>query len=67
MISTPQTLTNIEIRKMKLTIFTFLLILCLNHLSAQTAILTKHETQFQSAKTYNNPIYDVKDFKIAFT
>lgn len=51
---------------MKQTIFTFLLFLGLNHLSAQTPIWAKLEIQFQSSKTYNNPIYDVKDFKITF-
>ena len=53
--------------KMKQTIFTLLLFLGLSHLYAQTPIWTKHEIRFQSSKTYDNPIYDVKDFKITFT
>jgi hypothetical protein len=52
---------------MKKAILIFILILGVNNLFAQTPIWTKHEIQFQSSKTYNNPIYDVKDFKIAFT
>lgn len=53
--------------KLKQTIFTLLLFLGLSHLCAQTPIWTKHEIRFQSSKTYDNPIYDVKDFKITFT
>jgi hypothetical protein len=34
---------------------------------AQTPIWSKHEVPFQSSKTYDNPIYDVKEFKITFT
>ena len=52
---------------MKKTIFTLLLAAFILPLFAQTPVWTKHEIQFQSAKTYDNPIYDVKDFKITFT
>jgi hypothetical protein len=52
---------------MKQSILTLILILITGILSAQTQIWTKHEILFQSSKTYDNPIYDVKDFKITFT
>ena len=52
---------------MKKTIFTLLLLIFFVPLFAQTPVWTKHEIQFQSSKTYDNPIYDVKDFKIVFT
>ncbi len=52
---------------MKQSILTLILIFVTGILSAQTPIWTKHEIQFQSSKTYDNPIYDVKDFKITFT
>jgi hypothetical protein len=50
--------------KKLLTIF-----LCFNLLNvyAQTAIWTKHEIGFESSKQYDNPIYEVKDFRIFFT
>lgn len=51
---------------MKKTIFTLLLVIFILPLFAQTLVWTKHEIQFQSSKKYNNPIYDVKDFKITF-
>ncbi len=34
---------------------------------AQTAIWTRHEIGFESAKLYNNPLYEVKDFKVKLT
>lgn len=46
---------------------TFVLILVAVILSAQTPVWTKHEIRLQSSKTYNNPIYDVRDFKAIFT
>ncbi|MCA1760548.1 MAG: DUF4038 domain-containing protein, partial [Bacteroidales bacterium] len=52
---------------MKQSVFTIFLILVTGILSAQTPIWTKHEIRFQSSKTYDNPIYDVKDIKITFT
>jgi hypothetical protein len=52
---------------MKQSILALILILITGILSAQTQIWTKHEIRFQSSKTYDNPIYDVKDFKITFT
>jgi hypothetical protein len=52
---------------MKQSILTLILILITGILSAQTQIWSKHEIRFQSSKTYDNPIYDVKDFKITFT
>lgn len=52
---------------MKMTILSMLLILVSGCLFAQSHIWSKHEIQFQSSKTYNNPIYDVRDFKIKFT
>lgn len=36
-------------------------------LFAQASIWVKLEIRFQSSKTYNNPIYDVKEFRITFT
>ncbi len=36
-------------------------------LLAQTPVWTKHEIQFKSTKTYDNPIYNVRDFKIVFS
>lgn len=33
---------------------------------SQTPIWAKHEIQFQSSKSYDNPIYEVKDFRITF-
>ncbi|MDP2159603.1 MAG: DUF5060 domain-containing protein, partial [Flavobacterium sp.] len=52
---------------MKQSFLTVFLILVTGILFAQTPIWTKHEIAFQSSKTYDNPIYDVKDFKIIFT
>ncbi len=52
---------------MKQSVLTLFLILVTGILSAQTPIWSKHEIRFQSSKTYDNPIYDVKDFKITFT
>ncbi|MCK3686017.1 DUF4038 domain-containing protein [Maribellus sp. YY47] len=34
---------------------------------SQTMIWSKHQISFQSSKTYNNPIYEVSDFKVTFT
>ncbi len=34
---------------------------------SQPQIWAKHEIQFQSSKTYDNPIYDVKEFNVVFT
>ena len=34
---------------------------------SQTIVWTKHEIGFQSLKNYNNPLYEVKDFKAIFT
>ncbi len=50
----------------KITIL-FLLTIVLTPVFAQTQIWSKHEIQFQSSKEYDNPIYDVKDFRITFT
>jgi hypothetical protein len=52
---------------MKQSFLTVFLILVTGILFSQTPIWTKHEIPFQSSKTYDNPIYDVKDFKITFT
>jgi hypothetical protein len=52
---------------MKQSILSLFLILITVILSAQTPIWTKHEIAFQSSKTYDNPIYDVKNFKVIFT
>jgi hypothetical protein len=52
---------------MKQSVHTILLILISGILFAQTPIWSKHEIRFQSSKTYDNPVYDVKDFKITFT
>ncbi len=43
----------------------FLFFSCVTY--AQTPIWKKHEIQLSSSKIYNNPVYDVKDFKITFT
>ncbi len=45
----------------------FLLTIVFTPVFAQTQIWSKHEIQFQSSKQYDNPIYDVKDFRITFT
>jgi hypothetical protein len=52
---------------MKQSVFTIFLFFVTGILSAQTPIWSKHEIRFQSSKIYDNPIYDVKDFKITFT
>jgi hypothetical protein len=52
---------------MKKSGFTILLVLVAGIISAQTPVWTKHEIHLQSSKTYNNPIYDVRDFKATFT
>jgi len=52
---------------MRKTIFTILLLIGSGYLFAQSRIWSKYEIQLQSSKTYNNPIYDVRDFKIRFT
>ena len=36
-------------------------------LQAQTPIWTKHEIRFESSKTYDNPVYDVQEFRVEFT
>jgi hypothetical protein len=36
-------------------------------LLAQTSIWSRHEIHLQSSKSYNNAIYDVKEFRITFT
>ncbi len=46
--------------------FTLALLLVFSSGIARTKIWTKHEIQFQSSKMYDNPIYDVKDFRINF-
>lgn len=46
---------------------TAIFILLLSQIYAQTQIWSKHEIKFKSSKTYDNPIYEVKDFKITFT
>jgi hypothetical protein len=45
----------------------FLVILPLGSLLAVTPVWTKHEIQFKSDKLYDNPIYNVKDFRVTFT
>src|SRR5660397_46981 len=37
-----------------------------SNLFSQTQIWDKYEIQYTSSKTYDNPIYNVKDFKITF-
>jgi len=49
----------------KLTIIFLILISFISGFS-QPKIWAKHEISFQSSKTYENPIYDVKDFRITF-
>ena len=58
--------------KLKLKSFTVLIITALlsstfRFLPAQTPIWTKHEIRFISAREYENPIYDVQDFRLTFT
>lgn len=53
--------------EMKILVLSLSIIFFLAESSAQTQIWDKHEIEFQSSKTYDNPIYDVKDFKITFT
>ncbi|MCF6332364.1 MAG: DUF4038 domain-containing protein [Draconibacterium sp.] len=62
---------------MKNLIFAVSIVFCFSNLFAQnviksevtdrTEIWGKYEISFSSSKTYDNPIYDVKDFKITFT
>lgn len=42
-------------------------LICATPLLSQTPVWTKHEISFESNNTYDNPVYDVKDFKITFT
>jgi len=48
-------------------IITIVLILFITKLFAQNPVWTKTEIGFESSKLYDNPIYDVKDFKVTFT
>lgn len=48
-------------------IISTLFILLLVESFAQTPIWTKHELQFESSNSYDNPIYNVKEFKATFT
>jgi len=43
-----------------------LFVFSINIASSQTAVWEKYEILFQSSKEYENPIYDVKDFRITF-
>ncbi len=52
---------------MKRLIYSIVIVSITGNLFAQTPVWTKHEINFQSSKTYDNPIYDVKDFKVTFT
>ncbi len=46
---------------------TFAFIMAFGTLLAQIPINTKHEIRLTSSKTYDNPVYNVKDFKVTFT
>jgi len=48
-------------------IFTWILFFASGNLFAQIPIWTKHEIKLSSSKTYDNPIYRVRDFKATFT
>lgn len=37
------------------------------NLLGQTPVWKKHEIQFQSSKNYDNPVYEVREFKFLFT
>ena len=52
---------------MKKTIFIFLFVACVFPLLAQNPVWTKHEIHFQSSKIYDNPVYNVEDFRVTFT
>ena len=53
---------------MKYVSLLFLIFLLKLNLQAKDAkIWMKHEIRFESEKIYNNPIYDVKEFKVTFT
>lgn len=52
---------------MKRLIIPGILLLCLVNAFAQTPVWSRHEITVESSKTYDNPIYEVKDFKITFT
>lgn len=45
----------------------FLLFFCTTLFAQDASQWKKHEITFTSEKEYNNPIYDVKDFRIVFT
>lgn len=52
---------------MKRTFVLSIILLFLFDLQAQTRVWSKHEIQFESSKTYDNPVYDVREFRIEFT
>lgn len=52
---------------MKNIIVFFVLLIVLPGLQAQTPVWKKHEIRFVSTKAYDNPVYDVRDFRIEFT
>jgi len=51
---------------MKKYLFTVFLVFSCLILLGQISVWTKHEIEFESSEVYDNPIYDVKDFRITF-
>ncbi len=47
-------------------VFAFLAIIIPFSVVAETPVWTKHEITFQSSIKYENPVYDVRDFKVTF-
>jgi hypothetical protein len=52
---------------MKKYLLPFLMVFAFYQMTGQTPVWKKYEISFESSKVYDNPIYDVKDFRIAFT
>lgn len=51
----------------KISLLLLIFLLQLNLQAKDAKIWMKHEIRFESEKIYNNPIYDVKEFKVTFT
>ena len=60
-------MTAAGIFKIKIWIITILFTSACHILAAQTPIWAKHEIRFTSSRSYDNPIYEVEDFRATFT
>jgi len=52
---------------MRIKCLLLLIVLAMSTLVTGTPVWTKYEVKFRSDKLYENPLYDVKDFKVIFT